>query len=166
MIYILRKLNSLKGENMFGFGKKKKDDIKEVKEVVEPSRPIMQKPAELPAIDIPSVSEPKNFAPLFIKIDKYKEVLQKVQKMKNIVNNLNRLILLQDSIEKARADSIDSMKKNIQDFQTTVQTLDQELVRPRQMEPFIKDQQTQSVDTYTKEIEGEVNKLKEQLKNI
>ncbi len=154
---------------MFGFGKKKKNDIEEVKNVIEPAKPIIPKPSEIPAInkiDVPTVGEPKNFAPLFIKVEKYKEVLTKVQKMKSIVSNLNRLIILQDSIEKARSESIDAMKKNITDFQSTVQTLDQELVRPKQMEPFIKDTQTQSVDTYTNQIEDEVNKLKEQLKNI
>ncbi|MBU3904821.1 MAG: hypothetical protein KJ906_01575 [Nanoarchaeota archaeon] len=150
---------------MFGFGKKKKDDIQEVKDIVEPARPIMPRQTEIAInrIDIPSSSEPKSFAPLFIKIDKYKEVLQKVQKMKSIVNNLNRLIVLQDSIEKARADSLDAMKKNIQDFQSTIQTLDQELVRPQQMEPFIRDTQTQKIDTYTNQLEDEIGKLKEQL---
>lgn len=154
---------------MFGFGKKKKDEIQEVKDMVEPAQPIMQRQPELVEInriEMPSVSEPKNFAPLFIKIDKYKEVLQKVQKMKSIVNNLNRLVALQNTIEKARSDSIEAMRKNVDDFQQTIKTLDQELVRPQTMEPFIKDQTTQPVDTYTKDLEDEIAKLKEQLKNI
>jgi len=155
---------------MFKFGKKKKqEEMAEVKKEIEPAAPIITRtvePKELERIDVPAVSTPKSFAPLYIKVDKYKEVLQKVQKLRTLVNNIRSLALLQDQIAKTREDASISLKKNIDDFENTAAQLDQELVRPSHFEPHIRETGVQSVEGYTKELENEVAKIKEQLGNF
>lgn len=155
---------------MFGFGKKnKEDEMAKVKREIQPTAPVIKRqeePRELKAIDMPSVAEPKSFAPLYIKVDKYREVLQKVQKMRTLINNIRSLALLQDQIAKAREDASIALKKNIDDFENTAAQLDQELVRPQHFEPYIKETGVQSVEGYTQELQGEVDKIKKQLGNF
>lgn len=154
---------------MFGFGKKKDEEMKEVKEAVAPSTPLVTRPQETPElnrIELPSVNEPKQFAPLYIKVEKYREVLQKVQKLKALINNINALAVLQDDIAKIREDASIALKKNIEDFSNTATALDQELVRPQFFEPYVKDTTTQNVEGYTDQLREEVSKMKEQLEKF
>ena len=152
---------------VFGFGKKKKD-MEEIKKEVEPPAPVITRPVEpLPkAIDIPTVTEPKSFAPLYIKVDRYREVLQKVQKLKAIINNINTLLALQDQMDQARGDASVALKKNLEEFASTAAALDQELVRPQSFEPYIKETGVQNVEGYTRELQDEISKMKEQLGKI
>jgi len=154
---------------MFGFGKKKQDDIEEVKEAVAPSTQIITRPEETPELDkieLPSITEPKQFAPLYIKVERYREVLQKVQKLKTLIRNINALAVLQDEIAKVREDASIALKKNIEDFNNTAAALDQELVRPQYFEPYVKDTATQNVEGYTDQLKEEVSKMKEQLQRF
>ncbi len=154
---------------VFGLGKKKKDEMEQIKEAVAPEAPEMPMPLgvpELDKVDIPSVSEPKQFAPLFIKIDRYKEVLQKVQKMRALINNINALLRLQDEVEKLEGDASEMLKKNVEEFSMITSQLDKELLRPQQMEPYIRETNVRGVEGYSKNLEEEINKLKGQLRNV
>ncbi|MDD5416869.1 MAG: hypothetical protein PHU12_02730 [Candidatus Aenigmarchaeota archaeon] len=151
------------------FWNKKKDNVSEIKEAVESKPVVMPKPLGVPQldkIDIPSVAEPKVFAPLFVKVDKYKEVLQKLQKLKTTVSEMNSLMLIQRDIEKLASD-VDSMLKNsVQEFSEITNQLDTELVRPQSFEPFIKDMGARKNEGQLKEVENEVAKIKEKLQTI
>ena len=63
-------------------------------------------------------------------------------------------------------DNYETRKKNLEDFASTAAALDQELVRPQSFEPYIKETGVQNVEGYTKELQDEVVKMKEQLGKI
>ncbi|MBU3896929.1 MAG: hypothetical protein KJ697_03280 [Nanoarchaeota archaeon] len=143
------------------FWNKKKDDVQEIKDAVEPSQPVFTRPTEIPEIrkiEMPSMQEPKNFAPLYIKIDKYKEVLQRVQKLKTILSNLSALARLEGEVEKIASQIEANEKKNLDEFSGLLNQLDQELVRPQSFEPFIKDN--------SRPIDGNINQMESELKEI
>jgi len=143
------------------FWNKKKDDIQEIKDAVEPSPPVFTRPmetVEIKRIEMPSMQEPKSFAPLYIKIDKYKEVLQRIQKLKTILSNLSALARLEGEVEKIASQIESSEKKNLDEFSGLLNQLDQELVRPQSFEPFIKDT--------GKPIDGNIGQLENELKEI
>ncbi|MDD5417045.1 MAG: hypothetical protein PHU12_03655 [Candidatus Aenigmarchaeota archaeon] len=149
------------------FWNKKKSDIEQVKEAVEPSQPVLEQTRDIPEmrkIDMPSIAEPKNFAPLFIKVDKYKEVLQKIQKLKTILSSLNSLARLETELEKIAEDIENVEKKNLDEFSSIIAQLDQELVRPQSFEPYIKNQPV--TDGYIKELETDINAMKSRTQNL
>lgn len=146
--------------------KKKEEDIDEIKRIVSPPLKMpVQLPKNIPEIDRLE-SEPSRTPPLFIKIERYKEVLENVSRLRAMIHEIDNIVSLRREIEKVRTNSDSLLEKNIQEFSEILSGLDKEFVRPEHMEHFLKETKVERLDSYVAELEEELNRLKNQMRQI
>lgn len=77
-----------------------------------------------------TVSAPTS-APLFVKVDKYREILSGIQEMKIFVSGTRQLFNVLHELETVRTDAINIMRATIQRLEKSIVEIDSELLRPR-----------------------------------
>ena len=147
------------------------DDIEEIKRLVS-RRPVIEEIEESPTLPENIVSLEKKIehtpkhAPLFVKIDKYREILENLQEMKATLTHLRKLSILRRDIEKLQTSYDDIISKIFERLGGTTEKLDMEFVIPQAMRPFIKDIETESMDSFVHELDSEITKLRTELEHI
>lgn len=110
------------------FSKDKKElrDIKEVMEMPDEELP-------LPAAPLPSVQlkERESAAPLFVKVDKYRDIISSIHEMKLYVSSTKQVFNVLQEIESLRADTLGVLRTTMQRLERSVISMDAELLRPQ-----------------------------------
>lgn len=83
--------------------------------------------------DMPHEREPVRelSAPLFVKVDRYRELITAVQEMKLFAASARDVFSTLHEIEAVRADALNILRAMVQRLEKTVLDLDAELVRPK-----------------------------------
>jgi hypothetical protein len=105
--------------------------------------------------------------PLFIKIDKYGEVVKNIQRLKSFALGLRDAIDALSDIEKELSTGLSIANRALDNFNTTISLLDAKLLRVAgtnltDAEVDVPDE----LDSYVKNIYDQMNKLKHELKSI
>ena len=118
---------------------KELDDIKDLVNLDEP--PKREQPRELrmpqPAHEnrmreeIPTHDQG---APLFVKVEKYKDIITTLHELKLFLSGTKQLFTLLGEIEGVRAEALNILKATIQRLERSLITMDSELARPRGMD--------------------------------
>lgn len=170
--------------------KKKKDDLKELKKTIEgkppepPSIPEVPQEApsapELPPIEpraapkrsfpIPASqpAAPPTDAPLFVRIDRYAEVLNRLDSSKEEIKSLASLFDMLMQLEEMRKGVENTIKEHIAEITDLLISLDSEFVSPQQTEGFVperKEVETE-VQRYVGDLQRELRYLKDELDKI
>ena len=106
--------------------KEKKSDVADIKEAMEP---VPERPPEYN--EAPAMPGEKDFAPLFVKVDKYKETLASLQEMKVFVSGIKQLFNIMHDIDTIRVDALKIMKATTMRLERNLLELDGELLRPK-----------------------------------
>jgi len=70
-------------------------------------------------------------APLFVKVDKYRELLTTVHEMKLFVSGIKQIFNVFQELESIRTEAIKVMQASVQRLERSVLEMDSELLRPR-----------------------------------
>ena len=141
-------------------------DMKEIKESINYNDDIMdeEKPfAALPPLPPPRPREydarPEQSAPLFVKVEKYREVISSLQEMKLFVAGVKDIFTVMQEIESIRGEALNVMKVTVQRLEKAVVEMDSELLRPRgvNVSPFPQG------EAEVKHIESSLTELQKQL---
>ncbi|MBI2578614.1 MAG: hypothetical protein HYW26_02795 [Candidatus Aenigmarchaeota archaeon] len=117
---------------------KKKDNYEEIKRAVE--EPVSSEPTlqDLEIEDLPpemrydkNYAEPRDSAPLFVKVEKYKELIGLIQEMRAFTNGLKQTFSVIHESDALRNDAVKIMRTTVQRLDKTLAEIDSELVRPR-----------------------------------
>jgi len=149
------------------------DDIEAIKKAVS-KKPLFEPidlPESLPILEEilnieKKIVQPIRNAPLFIKIEKYKDILQHVNDLKITINHLKKLSGLRKNIEGLKSAHDDILEKTFQRFGDVAERLDTEFTVPEPIKPFIKEETVENIDGYVHELEEEISKLKNELENL
>jgi len=154
--------------------KKREEDIEEIKNVIEGkkiSKKITENPKELeekiPVEEQKPISEviekPKKpeSAPLFIKIDRYKIVLNFINNLKNTIMALKNALEVQKQIEELKDENRKLLESAINKIDKQVLSLDSEFLRPKGYE-----QEVPPPIYETGELEGVVSDLRRQIEGL
>ena len=98
------------------------NDINEIKEAMLPEEPV-------PVQNVQAIKTVS--APLFVKVDKYREILSGVQEMKIFISGTRQLFNVLHELETVRADAINIMRATIQRLEKSIVEIDAGLLRPR-----------------------------------
>ncbi len=176
---------------VFGFGEKKKK-TDEVKEAISGRPPAMQVQGipghvadleykePMPSMDqikervpddlkmVEPIPEKAKFAPLFVKVEKYRDILESINRMKMVIVNLHSIIEVQNNITVLKSQVDKELHKEVAQLNEIIQNLDTQLVRPKAVEPYImpKPSETAKMQGYVSDLEGELTKLQDQIKKI
>ena len=173
------------------FWKKKKKEVEEVKEAVgekkispepvkhelpseisklEYSEPKGPLPFETPTMGSPIEYKPMpesvKIAPLFIKIDRYREVLENIEKLKTAFSNVQNAFRLKNEMDKLRAETDALLEKSIEKFAQITSKLDKEFVRPQSKETLTKPMKTEKVEGYVSQLRDELTRLETNIKEL
>lgn len=125
--------------------------------------------ARLPRIELEKPPERPKFAPLFIKVDRYNEVLKNIESVKEVLLNIRDLLNLTQQLDKIKTESQLLLQKNIQEIARIVSELDKEFVRPKGLgiEEIIKRPiETERVEEYVSELQRELEGLRSRLQRV
>lgn len=93
--------------------------------------PKMASPESIPKIT-PSMKElsQEPGAPLFIKIEKYEDVIQRLEDLKNELKTLTRLLSLHSEIEELKTDIFSRIKDSVSSLTNVLISMDEIFVKP------------------------------------
>ncbi len=109
----------------------------------------------------------KSPPPLFIKIDKYRDVVDNLQKLKSLALSLRDALDALADIEKELTTGINISHKALDDFNTIISMLDSKLTRIGNVRDAGKSVGTPGeVNTYVRDIYSQMDRIKQELKNV
>ncbi len=131
-----------------------------------PSAPFPHEVVEIEdRMNFGSESRPR-FAPLFVKVDRYKEIIEDMNALKGVLSNTIELIEVRKGIEQLKADTDAVIDQHLESLSHFLSELDKEFVRPPGSEAFIKERRPQPIEQHIEEAQREIKRLQEQLRGI
>jgi len=107
------------------------------------------------------------FAPLFVKIDRYKEILEKLEEIKVALHGMTDVMVLLNEVEHIRDSTIKALRQATTDLTDALIALDGEFVRPEEAEISIqKSKERTRVEQYVGDLQTELQSLKKELAKI
>jgi len=70
-------------------------------------------------------------APLFVKVEKYSDIIESIQEMKSFVSGVKQLFAVLYELETVRNDALKIMRNAVQRLDKSVSEIDAELLRPQ-----------------------------------
>ncbi len=133
------KQEPVKKEEHHGFFSKKPDHIDQVKnKVVENSAfstgHVDDADTLMAHLSKNKIKEELPEAPLFVKVDKYNDLISILQEMKTFSSSVKNVYNVLTQIEALRTDALNLMKISVQRLEKNVAEMDNELIRPKGIE--------------------------------
>lgn len=116
------------GKNNFSAHEPKIDDIKELLE-------------ETPSM--PMRNERKEDAPLFVKVDRYKEILTIMQDMKTFISGMKQLFTVIKETDEVRNSALNILHATVQRLERNVIEIDNEMAMPGEVDFRIPHEETE-----------------------
>jgi len=169
---------------------KRKRELEGIKNKVEGKQPMPPPPPdekelkktdkEAPIIDLPPrpkvhpkpvpklpEEEPEeSSAPLFIKIEKYEMVLDKLNELKNMLQTLTRLISFNSEVDELKADIFSRIKGNVSSLTDLLIAMDEIFVKPERPDLSEPGEEEGNVEEQILDLGEELRHLKRELSKI
>ena len=118
--------------------------------------------------ELPVPTKESGSAPLFVKVDKYHEILKNVQEMKMFLAGSKQLYTILAEIEGIRNDALKVLRGTIQKLERNVTEIDSEFIRPGEMTNPTTQQSpdVRQVEGSLDELQDQLNSLKKELKTL
>lgn len=119
---------------MFFRKRDERHDVEDIKEAMErPMEEVPSMPRQAPPTITPPVHrmEPEIGAPLFVKVEKYREILTTLHEMKLFVSGVKQLFTVLHELETVRSDAVSIMRATVQRLEKSMLEIDSELLKPR-----------------------------------
>jgi len=137
----------------------------EVKSTPEETMPVQQEPVQekIPPPPATPLQKPKRsaFAPLFVKIDKYRNVLSSINDLKTTIIMLKNALYIQKQIEGLRDENRKFLELAINKIDKKIVSLDTEFLKPKGFE-----EEFPPATYETEGLEGVVDDLKKQIEGL
>jgi len=169
------------------FGKLKREN--QPPKPPEPNReakPMVTEDAEpsklrLPPLKIPPPKRvPSGSPPLFIKVDKYREVLRNIRNLRSYILNLRDALDVLEDMQKELANGVHVAQRTVDELNIILSSLDSFFLKPHVVEHEEREEEMEEVykprhpeapapkevEGYVRNVYGELEKLRNQLKSI
>jgi len=139
------------------------------------------RPPKLPPLrDAPQERVPQGSPPLFIKVDKYRDVIKNIRNLRSYILNLRDALDVLEDIQKEFANGIHVAQKTADELNVILSSLDSFFLRPHTIEHEDLDEMEEEdyiprhpearspneMETYVRDVYGELEKLRSHLKSI
>ena len=147
------------------------DELEEIKRAVSTKpvyEPMGTEPLPHEVIDLNKmIEETPNLAPLFIRIDRYKQILSNIQELKSTIKELRDLLAIRKEIHRMNFETDDKLEKALQKFSGSTSDFSREFVNLRGVKHFVKEPLKEEVaDGSISKLGEEIIKLKEELEEL
>lgn len=129
-------------------------------ERISPER-VKKKPAE-------EAEEKPIYAPLFVKLNKYRQILNVLGQMKTTIVILRNSFATLDQLEKAKAETLSLMRETVDKLREKIAALDRELIRPAGFRTFEEPEykEAEAVEATLADLKGQIEQLKAELESM
>jgi hypothetical protein len=139
------------------------------------------KPPKLPPLRAaPQERIPSGSPPLFIKVDKYRDVLRNIRNLRSYILNLRDALDVLEDIQKELANGVQIAQKAVDELNVILSSLDSFFLKPHTIEHEDIDETEEEdyiprhpearspneMETYVRDVYGELERLRSQLKSI
>ena len=90
----------------------------------------------VPGHETISIERPEEAAPLFVKVEKYREVLSHLGQIKAFIGGIKQVFILQEELDGVRSDALRMLRSSIQRLEKAITEVDAELLKPVGLESF------------------------------
>jgi hypothetical protein len=148
------------------------DDLEEIKKAVSTKQfyePIAAEPLPHEVVDLERmVEETPKIAPVFVRVDRYKEILSHIQGLKSTIANLENILAVRKHVHKVNADSDEILENALKKFADSTNMFSREFVTPRGPEQFARgnEKSGNAFDNTISQLGDEIVKLKQELEKI
>jgi len=148
------------------------DELEKIKRAVSTKpihEPIGAGPLPHEVIDLEKmIEETPKIAPLFIRIDRYREILSSIQDLKTTIKKLRDLLAIRKEIHRMNFESDDKLEKALQKFSSSTSNFSREFVNLRGVKQFVRGPLKEEVaaDGTISRLGEEIVKLKEELEKL
>jgi chromosome segregation ATPase len=155
------------------FGLRKKKEVKEAGDVLkdlEKEEKILEK-KEPEAESMPPEPEVKeerpDFAPLFVRINKYRQILQTMNYLKTTLNATKSTLSVLKELDKMRKENLKMVEDAIDKVEKRLLTLDSTFMRPSgYVEKVPEFHDVESLGPTLEDLRGQINQLKAQIESL
>lgn len=144
------------------FRKERKDELEDIKNAMEEEPTVLPPPME------PNYQDVKReiSAPLFVKVEKYREILSSVQEMKIFIAGVRQLFNILNELEAVRSDAIKIMRATLQRLEKGVLEIDNELLRPRGLIAEARGEEASHIESSLEELQRNLADLRRELQEM
>ena len=162
------------------FGLRKKKEVKEAKDIIkelekeerylEKKMPEAERMPEKIQTGVEKTAEQKpsaEFAPLFVRINKYNQILSTMNYLKTTINAVKSSISILKELDKLREENLKMVETAVNKVEQRLLTLDSSFMRPS---GFVEDvgelQNVESVELTLGDLKNQINQLKAQIDTL
>lgn len=151
---------------------KKKKDVKAEKPSLQPIEPPVKLPEEKPSSEkrVEESEERKtkpSFAPLFVKLDKYKSILSTINNLRANLLMLKNSLQILSELEKLREDNLKLISENVKNLERRIAKLDSDFLRPSGFHEQLQEiQDIQSIEGTIIDLKTQIERLRAELERI
>lgn len=139
------------------FWSKHKQEVQDIKEAVSGPAP-MPFPQPVQAAD-------GKFAPLFVKVDRYKEILEAIAKLKGTLRNIDSILKTKQSISKLKEDANALLLRQLGVCAECAQELNEAFAKPAALDQMVV-AQPEAIEGDMQQISTRLSQLSDQLQQI
>jgi len=146
------------------------EEMEEISEGEVPTEKIETPKEEVITEPITEITEieKSSFAPLFVKLEKYKSVLDTINELKSTIISIKNSLEIQRQIENLKEENRGLLETAINKVDEKVLSLDSEFLRPKGLEEKIPQPEikTEGLQGVVSDLKKQIESLKEELKTI
>jgi len=144
---------------------KKEEEKKEVP-TVRMELPKEEEEKEVPKEEEKEVVERPAFAPIFIKLDKYRHILNTINELKRTMITIKNVLGFLNEMERLREDSLKMIQESVGKIDKKLAALDAEFLRPSGFREEIPREEVYRVEAEPVALEGILSDLKSRIEEL
>ncbi|MBI5332082.1 MAG: hypothetical protein HZB65_00760 [Candidatus Aenigmarchaeota archaeon] len=149
--------------------KERRYDENEIKRAVE-SDPMDIEQFPMPVSHEKKIYEPSGVsveAPLFIKVEKYREIAASVNEMRSFISGIKQIFLVMNEIQEVQQGSINILRASIQRLEKNMEWIDKALLKPAGFEELPQTGiESRQIEQSLLDLQREISSLKKDLERI
>lgn len=149
---------------------RKISDMRKIEEVKLPEKleEAIPNKGEVPVLKVTDEVKKKTFAPLFVKIDRYRSVLDAIKDVKNMILIMKNALRVQKQIEGMWGENRKFLETAIEKINKKILSLDSDFSRPRGYEEGFQPpvHETDGLEGVVDDLKKQIEGLKSELKTI
>jgi hypothetical protein len=146
------------------------DELERIKRVVSSKKfpePLGSEPLPHEVIDLEKmIEETPKIAPIFVRIDRYKDILERINDLKKAVNNIQTLLQIRKEMHLVNTRSDEILERALEKFSEVTSHFSREFTFPRGIKYFKPEKTEIKVDDSILKLSEELERLKSELEKL
>ena len=135
------------------FFKKKDVGKEEVEKIKEETK-------DFPKVEETKIEKEEYSIPLFVKIERYEEILSVLDELKILIRDASNAISMLNEIEKMRNENLAVIQRSFEKLKEKIEYFDSKFKKPRILKESIPKQEISSIEESLNKLKSELEKMK------